>query len=126
MYNNKYKFYQPYAHMRHFTPNTVLYRDENKAITVSMALDILDYIFNFLATKNEQIEKYKKANLFFKAMYLCLTNKTPQQLSKDCKKFAVDVVKEISDTLAQSEQEKIYNNEIALFAKMLIEFDFIG
>lgn len=90
-----------------------------------MVLGVLYFIINVFLINNKQLEKYKKFYLSFMVIYLFLTNKTPQQLLKEYKKFAVDVIKEISDTLAQSEKEKIYNDEIALFAKMLIEFDFI-
>lgn len=125
MYNNKYRFYSSYPYKRDFMPNTVLYRDENGILTASMVLDVLYFIINVFLINNKQLEKYKKFYLSFMIIYLFLTNKTPQQLLKEYKKFAVDVIKEISDKLAQSEKEKIYNNEIALFAKMLIEFDFI-
>lgn len=115
-----------YRNIIKYTPNTILYSDNNINFTVSMALDMVDCAISFLATKNEQIEKYKKAKLFFSAVKLMLNNKTPQKLGKEYYKFAVDVVEEIKNMQAQSEQEKILNAQYSLFLKLIIDFGIKG
>lgn len=115
-----------YRNIGQFKPNTVLYSDGNVKLTVAAALDMVDYAISFLATKNEQIEKYKKAKIFFNAAKLMLNNKTPQRLEKEYYKFAVDVVEEIKNMQAQSEQEKILNAQYSLFLKLIIDFGMKG
>ncbi len=115
-----------YRNMIKFSPNTILYRDNNVDFTVSMALDMVDYILSVLATKNEQIETYKRAKIFFTATKLMLNNKTPQRLCKEDYKFAVDVVEEIKNMHAHSEQEKIRNANYALLIKFIIDFGIKG
>lgn len=115
-----------YRNTMKFTPNTVLYSDNNVKLTVSVALNMVDYILSVLATKNEQIEKYKRAKMFFTAVKLMLNNKAPQRPGKEDYKFAVDVVEEIRNMQAQTEQEKILNANFSLFMKFIIDFGIKG
>ena len=115
-----------YRNIGQFKPNTVLYSDGNVKLTVAVALDMVDYVIGFLATKNEQIEKYKKAKIFFNAVKLMLNNKTPKRPGKEYYKFAVDAVEEIKNMQAQSEQEKILNAQYSLFLKLIIDFGIKG
>lgn len=55
-----------------------------------------------------------------------LNNKTPQRLEKEYYKFAVDVVEEIRNMQAQSEQEKILNAQYSLFLKLIIDYGMKG
>ena len=106
---------------RCFTLKTVLFSNETDSITVEMAKDVLDYIIGIIATKNPIIEKYRKAKKVFSALKMWLDNKHPHRPNKGDMKAAIDVLEEIKNMSAKSDDEKAYNSKCALFCKVMID-----
>lgn len=105
-----------------FLPNTVLFSNEHESISVSMAIDAVDYILNFIsATFDTSVNKYRTALSVFKGFKLILTNQTPPKRTKDMAKLTVEVMEEIANMTATSECEVQANARNALIVKMLID-----
>lgn len=107
--------------IKHFLPNTVLFIKNDEKITVAMAQDAVDYILGVLARKNPLIDTYKKAKTVFSAIKLMLENKQPSRVTKEDVKVAIDVLEEIQNLYAKSDDEKEYNARCALLCKLLVD-----
>lgn len=113
--------YKINKNIKHFTSNTVLFSNETDSITVTMAKDFLDYILGLIAIKNPMIEKYQKAKKVFLALKNWLDNRHPHPPNTDDIKATIDVLEEIKNMSANSDDEKAYNSKYALFCKMIID-----
>ena len=112
--------YKIHLNITRFTPDTVLFSRGTDHITVSMANDVLDYLLGVIADKSPLSESYKKAKTVILVIKMRLCNKQFSRLSKRDLKTTVDVLKEIFNTNAESEQQKEYNERCALICKLLI------
>lgn len=114
---NNWRCFTPNFYM----PNTLLIANGNTKITVALAEDILDYIIEKIERKNLANKDYKKAKNVFSSIKMILNNQTPKAYSKDDMKRAIDVYKEILNEEQISENEKEYNENMALLCKWVIE-----
>ena len=112
--------YKVNRNIKIFMPGTVLFSKGEEQITVAMANDFLNYILGILAHKNPLLESYKKAKKVFSALKMVLENKRPPRPSKEDMKTAIDVLEEIKNMSANSDEEKEYNARCALFCKLMI------
>ena len=115
-----FRGYKINKNITHFLPNTVLFSNENESITVSMIKDALDYILDIIAIQSPVTESYKTARTVFGAMKMLLENRKPSKPSKTDMKTAIDVLEEITNLSAKSEQEKEQNARCACLCKMII------
>lgn len=106
----------------HFTPNTVLFSRGTESITVSMVNDALDYVLDVIAHKNPLVKSYKVAKTVLNALKLRLCNIQSRRPNKKDLITTIDVLKEISNSNAESEEQKEYNERQAFICKLLIEF----
>ncbi len=113
--------YKIHKNIKHFLPNTILFSNEKGNITVAMAKDALDYILSIIATRNPLVESYNTAKTVFNALKMILDNKKPARLSNADMKTAVDVLKEIANSSAKSEEEKEGNAKAAFVCKLMID-----
>lgn len=113
--------YKIHLNITHFTPNTVLFSRETDYITVSMVNDVLDYVLNAIALKSPLSESYKKAKTVLFVIKMRLRNKKMSRPSIKDLKITVDVLKEIFNANANSEQQKEHNERCALICKLLID-----
>ena len=112
--------YKIHLNITCFAPDTILFSRETDCITVSMVNDVLDYLLDAIARKNPLSESYKKAKTVLSVIKLRLSNKQLLRPSKKDLKTTVDVLEEILNTNAKSEQQKEYNARNALICKLLI------
>ena len=112
--------YKVNKNIKIFLPGTVLFSKGEEQITVAMANDFLNYILGILAHKNPLLESYKKAKKVFSALKMVFDNKRPPRPSKEDIKTAIDVLEEIKNMSANSDEEKEYNARCALFCKLMI------
>lgn len=105
----------------HILPSTPMFSNEKGTVTAEMIKDTLDYIIKVIAMKDPMVETYKKARMVFTALRMRLENKTPQGITKEAAKIAIDVLKEILNEHAASDKEKLFNEEKALWCKLMIE-----
>ena len=117
---NKICGYTIHSRPKNFLPSTILFSNEQENITVEMAKTALDYIVGQIARRNPIFETYKKAKTVFEALKMILENKTPKHFSKEDAKIAVDVLEEIKNENARSENEKLYNSRMAFLCKLVI------
>ena len=57
-------------------------------------------------------------------MKTILNNNTPSHNSKDDLKITIDVIEEVKNSYAKSEEEKRYNAEMAFKCKLIIEMHY--
>lgn len=112
--------YKIHLNISYFTPNTVLFSNETDRITVSMVNDVLDYVLSVIALKNPLVESYKKAKTVLSVIKMRLCNKQLSRPSKRDLKTTVDVLEEIFNINAKSEQQKEYNARCSLICKLII------
>lgn len=112
--------YKIHLNTSNFTPNTVLFSNETDRITVSMVNDVLDYVLSVIALKNPLTESYKKAKTVLSVIKMRLCNKQLSRPSKRDLKTTVDVLEEIFNINAKSEQQKEYNARCSLICKLII------
>lgn len=113
--------YKIHLNTAYFTPDTILFSRETDCITVSMVNDVLDYVLGVIALKNPLTKSYKKAKAVLFAIKMGLNNKQMSRPSKKDLKATVDVLKEIFNANAKSEQQKEHNERCALICKLLID-----
>ena len=113
--------YKIHLNTAYFTPDTILFSKETDCITVSMVNDVLDYVLGVIARKSPLSESYKKAKTVLAAIKMRLGNKQTSRPSQEDLKTTVDVLKEIFNTNAKSEQQKEHNERCALICKLLID-----
>ena len=118
---NKICGYTIHSKPKNFLPSTILFSNEQENITVEMAKTALDYIVGQIARRNPLLETYKKAKTVFEALKMILENKTPKHFSKEDAKIAIDVLEEIKNENARSENEKLYNSQMAFWCKLVID-----
>lgn len=118
---NKICGYTIHSRPKNFLPSTILFSNEQENITVEMAKTALDYIVGQIARRNPLLETYKKAKTVFETLKMILENKTPKHFSKDDAKIAIDVLEEIKNENARSENEKLYNSQMAFWCKLVID-----
>ena len=121
MNNNYFMGYRVNHNIRHFFPNTVLFENENDKITVSMANDALNCILSIISTRFPPAESYKRAKLIFESMKKILANRQVGPMRKEDLKLAVDVLEEVKNLSAKSEEEKQSNAMYAGFCKLVID-----
>lgn len=112
--------YKIHLNITRFAPDTILFSRETDCITVSMVNDVLDYLLDAIAHKSPLFESYKKAKTVLSVIKLRLSNKQLLRPSKKDLKTTVDVLEEILNTNAKSEQQKEYNARNALICKLMI------
>ena len=113
--------YTIHSRPKNFLPSTILFSNERESITVEMAKTALDYIVGQIARRNPLLETYKKAKTVFETLKMILENKTPKHFSKEDAKIAIDVLEEIKNENARSENEKLYNSQMAFWCKLVID-----
>ena len=118
---NKICGYTIHSRPKNFLPSTILFSNEQENITVEMAKTALDYIVGQIARRSPILETYKKAKTVYEALKMILENKTPKHFSKEDAKIAVDVLEEIKNENARSENEKLYNSQMAFWCKLVID-----
>ena len=118
---NKICGYTIHSRPKNFLPSTILFSNEQENITVEMAKTALDYIVGQIARRNPLLETYKKAKTVFETLKMILENKTPKLFSKEDAKIAIDVLEEIKNENARSENEKLYNSQMAFWCKLVID-----
>lgn len=121
MSNKNFVGYKVNTNIKHYFPNTVLFTKNDVKITVAMAQDAIDYILGVLARKNPLVDAYKRAKTVFSAIKVILENKQPPRVTKEDTKIAIDVLEEIMNLSAKSDEEKEYNARCALLCKWLID-----
>lgn len=87
-----------------------------------MAKDVLDYILSIIATRNPLVESYNTAKMVFDALKMMLENKRPSRPNNEDIKTAADVLKEIANLSAKSEEEKERNAKATLVCKLIDGF----
>ena len=117
--------YKVYKDIQHFTPSTVLFSNETNSITVAMANDVLDYILSIIARKNPLIDAYNKARKVLVSLKKILANQQPMRCTRQELKTAIEVLEEVLNGNAKSEEEKENNTRRALICKLLIS-GFVG
>lgn len=113
--------YTIHSRPKSFLPNTILFSNEQENITVEMAKNALDYIVEQIARRNQLLETNKKAKTVFEALKMILENKTPKHFSKEDAKIVIDVLEQIKNENARSENEKSYNSRMAFLCKLVID-----
>ena len=86
-----------------YYPKYILFNDGVKEITVDMAIEALDYMVSLISLKNRVSSDYKKAILVLKSMKMILNNHIPPKHPKEELKLAVDVIEEVKNSFASSE-----------------------
>jgi hypothetical protein len=106
-----------------FLPNRILVEsdDGRLQVTVGMLKSFLEYMLSLESIKNPKLEKYKKAKKLFEACTLILRNNQPKKLSKDYFKAAADVLEEVENMKAKTDEEKVCNAQRCLAVKLLID-----
>ena len=107
-----------------FYNSYVLFYNENKRITVTMAINIIDFEIDLIAIKYPGIEKYKMAKLLLEACKMFYQNQTPPKISKKNLKIAVDAILEIKNDYSFTEEEKRYNAFMAFIIKFVIDISY--
>ncbi len=107
-----------------YSPNMILFNDGKEDVTVTMALEVLEHMIDLISLRMPIAGAYKKAITVLKAIKMILNNNTPSKISKNDMKTAVDVIEEVKNSYAKSEEEKSYNAEMALKCKMIIEMNY--
>lgn len=112
--------YKVHLNIARFTPDTVLFSRGTDQITVSMVNNVLDYVLSVIALKSPLSESYKKTKTVLSVIKMRLCNKQFSRPSKKDLETTVDVLKEIFNTNAKSDQQKEHNERCALICKLLI------
>ena len=113
--------YKINKNIKHFSPTSILFSNEKEYITVAMAKDALDCILSIIAARNPMVESYNTAKTVFNTLKMLLENKKTSRPSNADMKTAVDVLKEITNLSAKSEEEKERNAKVALVCKLVID-----
>lgn len=116
-----YMGYKINRNIKHFLPTSILFSNGKEHITVAMAKDVLDYILSIIATKNPLVESYNTAKMVLDALKMMLENKRPSRPNNEDIKTAADVLKEIANLSAKSEEEKERNAKATLVCKLMID-----
>lgn len=112
--------YKVHLNIARFMPDTVLFSRGTDQITVSMVNNVLDYVLSVIALKSPLSESYKKTKTVLSVIKMRLCNKQFSRPSKKDLETTVDVLKEIFNTNAETDQQKEHNERCALICKLLI------
>lgn len=105
-----------------FFPSTVLFSKGKESVTVEKAINTVDYLLTFISANfDTSINKYRTALSTFKAIKLILNNQTPHKMTKEMAKLSIEVVEEIANFTAKSDDEKMKNAERTMIAKILLD-----
>lgn len=106
-----------------FLSNRILVEsnDGTLKITVGMMKNFLEYMLSLESIRNPKLDKYKKAKKLFEAFSLLFNNNQSPKLTKDYFKAAVDVIEEIENIKATTDEQKVHNAQMCLAVKVLIE-----
>lgn len=107
-----------------FFANRVLIESDDGTlkVTVGMMKSFLEYILSLESIRNPQLDKYKKSKKFFETCILILNNNQPKKLPKEYFKAAVDVVEEIENMKAKTEEQKMFNAHMCFIVKLIIGY----
>ena len=102
--------------------STVLASNGKEYLTVSKMLNIVTDLIKFIKDNFGMDEyKYSITVSFLKSVQLVLSNRSSHKPTKEKAHIITDVMHEIADMHAQSEEEKAKNEEIAVAIKYLID-----
>ena len=102
--------------------STVLASNGKEYLTVSQLLNIVAYLIKFVKGNFGMDEyQYSITINFLKSVQLVLNNGNADRPTKEQAHTITDVLHEIADMHAQSEEEKGKNEEIAVAIKCLID-----
>lgn len=113
--------YKIHKDIKRFTPSTVLFSNATNSITVAMANDALDYVLSVVARKNPLVDAYNKAKKVFVSVKKRLANQHPLRCTKHEWKIAIDILEEVMNENAKSDEEKENIARSALICKLLID-----
>ncbi len=102
-------------------PNTVLLSNETENVTVQMLKDAIDYMLKCIASKNDLLDSYIKAQKVLNIYKMILENRTPEKISKEWLKITIDVIEEIANENSNNDYQKEYNAKMAFLCKLLID-----
>lgn len=97
-----------------------MFSNETNSITVAMANDVLDYVLSIIARKNPMIDAYNKARKVLVSLKKRLANQRPLRCTKQEWRTAIEVMEEVMNENAKSEEQKENNARGALICKLLI------
>lgn len=112
--------YKIHKDIQYFTPSTVLFSNATNSITVAMANDVLDYVLSIIARKNPLMDAYNKTRKVMVSLKKRLANQQPLRCTKKEWKTAIEVLEEVMNENAKTEEEKENNTRGALICKLLI------
>ena len=102
--------------------NTVIASNGKEYLTVSKMINIAGALAKFIKDNFDKDEyKYSLTIRFLESIKLVLTNGHANKPTKEQAHTIVDVLHEIEDMNARSEEEKAKNQEIAVAVKCLID-----
>ncbi|MDE7282023.1 MAG: hypothetical protein K2N85_00305 [Lachnospiraceae bacterium] len=102
--------------------STVLATNGKENLTVSQMLKSAAYLIKFIKD-NFDVDKYQYSItiIFLKSVQLVLNNGNAEKPTKEDANIIIDVIHEIADIHAKSENEKKLNEQIAVSLNCLIE-----
>ena len=102
--------------------STVLATNGKDNLTVSQMLKSAEYLIKFIKDNFDVDEdRYSITIIFLKSVQLVLNNGSADKPTKKDAHIIIDVMHEIADIRAKSEDEKKLNEEIAVALNLLIE-----
>lgn len=102
--------------------STVLATNGKENLTVSQMLKSAVYLIKFIKENFDADEyRYSVTIIFLESVQLILNNGSANKPTKDDAHIIVDVIHEIADAHAKSNNEKKLNEEIAVSLNLLIE-----
>lgn len=102
--------------------STVLATNGKENLTVSQMLKSAVYLIKFIKENFDADEyRYSVTIIFLESVQLILNNGSANKPTKDDADIIVDVIHEIADAHAKSNNEKKLNEEIAVSLNLLIE-----
>ena len=102
--------------------STVLATNGKEYLTVSQLMKSASYFVKFIKDNFDVNEyKYSTAIIFLKSVQLVLNNRSADKPTKEDAHIIIDVMHEIADIHATSDNEKRLNEEIAASLNCLIE-----
>ena len=102
--------------------NTVLATNGKENLTVSQLINAATYFIKFIKDNFDVDEyKYSITIIYLKSVRLVLNNRNAEKPTKEDAHIIIDVLHEIADIHAKSDNEKKLNEEIAVALNCLIE-----
>lgn len=102
--------------------STVLATNGKESLTVSQLINAATYFIKFIEDHFDVDEyKYQITIIYLKSVRLVLNNRNAEKPTKEDAHIIIDVLHEIADIHAKSDNEKKLNEEIAVALNCLIE-----